>query len=386
MTLRVSCPRCGQALALDNVRSGGSIRCPACDGVFSATSLGRSEGIATVPQPRGSAPRRSESSEPARRRPAREAGSGASTAALILGIIALVLGVPALAISWVPFLCIVGVVTAAIGLLVGVVALVIAGMHKGEGLGVSLAGGIVNLLALMVALFMTFVSGALMASLEDEAKAKDAGKIEGNRPQAGPRGGNLLAGWGQKVDPNNDCTFIMQGASLDVRVPPTPHDLSAELGLTNAPRVLQEVTGDFTVQVKVCGSLRPTAPAAIQGRVPFQAGGLLLWSDERNYLRLERAGINRNGVFSSYAGFELRANGFPKDSYSMDIPDQDTYLRLERRGNEFWGFVSRDGQQWRPHQRINAALPDRVQVGVAVVNAAQQRLPVRFEGLRLDKK
>ena len=304
----------------------------------------------------------------------------------ILGVIALVLGVAALAISWVPILCVIGLITAGIGLLVGVAGIALAAMHKGEGMGVSIAGGAVNFLALLVAVFMTFVSGALMSAVSEVAEADGAGKTTTSRPQGGLAGGNPPAGWGQKVDPDNDCTFTAKGASLDLSVPPTAHDLSVELGLTNAPRVLQEVTGDFTIQVKVCGTVQPMAAASVPGRVSFQAGGLLVWSDENNYLRLERAGINRDGGLSSYVAFELRTNGFPRGSHTMGLPEQDTYLRLERRGDEFRGFVSSDGQNWRPHQRINAAFPVRVQVGVAAVNAAQQQFQVRFEELRLEKK
>jgi hypothetical protein len=243
-------------------------------------------------------------------------------AGLTLGIIALVLGVPALVVSWVPMFCLVGLITAGIGLLAGTIGIALAVMQKGEGLGVSIVGGAVNLLALSVALLMTFVSGALIANLDKTPKSGGGKATETSHPAAGPdakdvppagsqpeEGGARLPGWGQKVDPDNDCTFEVQGAGLDVTVPPTPHDLSVELARTNAPRVLQEVVGDFTLRVKVCGVLRPTAPGSVEGRLPYQAAGVLVWSNEDNYLRLERAGLNRNGNLSSYVAFELRTNG-----------------------------------------------------------------------------
>jgi regulation of enolase protein 1 (concanavalin A-like superfamily) len=385
MTLRVDCPHCGQTLLLNDVRSSRSVRCPACKRAISTTNLGRSEGFASQPQPRRSAARPSEPERPAGRRTS-GARSGASVVGLVLGILALVLGVPALAISWVPLLCVVGLILAVLGLLMGIAGTVTASRHQSDGLVVSLVGGTVSVLALLLALFMTFVSGAMIAALNDVAETDSADTTQAKTPQAAPAAGNPpAAGWGQ-VDPDRDCTITIQGTTLHVTVPPTGHDLSIETGQTNAPRVLQEVTGDFTVQVKVCGALQPRAAANLAGRVPFQSGGLLVWSDQGNYLRLERAALSRDGNVSSSALFEQRSNGIRTAAFMMDIADQDTYLRLERRGKAFSAFVSSDGQHWQPYRSLNAAFPARVQVGVAVINAAQQPLHMRFEGWQLDKK
>jgi regulation of enolase protein 1 (concanavalin A-like superfamily) len=149
--------------------------------------------------------------------------------------------------------------------------------------------------------------------------------------------------------------------------------------------VLQEVDGDFSAQVKVCGSLRPTAPPSIPGRVPFQSAGLILWSDDGDYVRLERAGLNRNGAIQSYAGFELRADARMAGAQSSPLPEQDAWLRLERRGNQLFGSVSPDGRKWTALRPIDVMFPARVQVGVAVVNAAQQPLTVRFEEFQLGR-
>ena len=157
-----------------------------------------------------------------------------------------------------------------------------------------------------------------------------------------------------------------------------------EVGRINAPRVLQEVEGDFTAQVKVCGVLHPTAAASVPDRVAYQAGGLLLWSDNRNYIRLERAALQRDGAVQPLAAFEMRLRGELADAHPAVAPDQDIYLRLERRGNQFRAAFSTDGRQWTPLEPLQAPLPAKVRIGVAAVNAARQPLSLRYEEFRVQ--
>lgn len=291
------------------------------------------------------------------------------------------LGVPALAVSWVPILCIVSLIAAGVGFLLGIGGLVVAMMRKEGGLAVSVAGGAVNLLALLIALVMTAVTGAIVASTEEDPNAMATVPATQTEPRPGVKQGE----WGRRFDPDGDCTFNVQGGALTIEVPATPHDLSIELGRTNAPRMLQEVIGDFSIEVKVCGVLRPPAGGSVPGRLAYQAGGILLWVDERNYVRLERAALNRNGDLSTYVAYEARVDGLPRPSRSLNLSDQDVYLRLERRGKQLRAFVRGEDGPWRPQQDINLELPAKVQIGVAVVNAAQQQLQVRFEGLRIGR-
>src|SRR5262249_34722886 len=51
--------------------------------------------------------------------------------------------------------------------------------------------------------------------------------------------------WGLLVDPDLDCRFRVDKDQLHIKIPPKPHVLSAEIGATNAPRVLRDIEGDF---------------------------------------------------------------------------------------------------------------------------------------------
>ncbi len=371
MTLRMSCPSCGRQLLLDDQQTGRSVACPSCGNVVSPASASRSEGIATQPRatPWGEDPQRA-----APRRRSRPTESRGGKAGLVLGILTLVVGIAALSVSWMPVVCILSLICAGFGLLLGFAGFLTALIQRRFlGLGFSLVGGALNLLALCVALFVMILSGGLFPSMRIDAF---------NEPPAGA----ALPQWGQVFDPDGDCTVEQKGPTLSLHVPPTAHDLSAELGLVNSPRVLQEVEGDFVAQVKVCGTIHPTARPVIPGRISCQSAGLLLWDNPRNYIRLERAALIRDGVVQSYASLERRAHAWPIVVPPVGLPEQDIYLRLERRGDQILGSVSGDGKQWMLLQAMNATLPSKVRVGVAAVNAAQQPLQIRFKDYAIQKK
>ena len=307
-------------------------------------------------------------------RRSRPTPSRGGKAGLVLGILTLVVGMATLSISWLPVVCFVSLIGAGLGLLLGFAGFLTALIQKRFlGLGLSLAGGAVNVLALFVALVVMILSGGFFGSMRIDAFSE-------------PPAGAALPEWGQVFDPDGDCTVEQKGPTLSLHVPPTAHDLSAELGLVNSPRVLQEVEGDFVAQVKVCGTIHPTARPVIPGRISCQSAGLLLWDNPRNYIRLERAALNRDGAVLSYASLERRAHAWPFVVPPVGLPEQDIYLRLERRGDQFLGSVSGDGKQWKRLQPMNATLPSKVRIGVAAVNAAQQPLQIRFEEYAIQKK
>src|SRR5260370_32510067 len=66
-----------------------------------------------------------------------------------------------------------------------------------------------------------------------------------------------IEGWGTVTDPADDCTLKHEKKKLTVTVPGGTHDLNQAIGGMKAPRVLQEVEGDFTAQVKVTGDFKP---------------------------------------------------------------------------------------------------------------------------------
>ena len=195
--------------------------------------------------------------------------------------------------------------------------------------------------------------------------------------------GATLERWGQVLDPDGDCKVRMDGGRVTIEVPPKLHDLSAEMGTVNAPRVLREVEGDFIAEVTVAGAVtpggRPTRPRSL----PFHGAGLLLWQDEKNFIRLERAAILRDGRPMPYANFEQRKGGALADGGPKALEDKPLHLRLERRGSRVIGSVSFDGVRWTALKELTADLPKAVKVGVAALNSAGTPFRAELEGYEL---
>jgi hypothetical protein len=107
-----------------------------------------------------------------------------------------------------------------------------------------------------------------------------------NQPQ-------VLKGWGVVVDPDRDCRIGLEGERLTITVPPKRHDLSIEVGDVNAPRVLQEIKGDFIAQLKILGKVRHTGDPTSAHFRAYHGAGLLLWQDERTTIQRhsERCGV-----------------------------------------------------------------------------------------------
>lgn len=195
-----------------------------------------------------------------------------------------------------------------------------------------------------------------------------------------------LRGWGQIVDPERDCQFRVDANRLTITIPGTKHDLSVEAGDLNAPRVLRDVEGDFIAQVKVSGNVKHSGAGTSRAYLPYHGLGLLVWQDERNYLRFERAALGRGGGGTHYATLQLRKDGRLANPQEGEIPDQDLYLRLERRGSRILGALSPDGVRWRYLAPITVAFPQRIKVGVDAINTSSERFSPVFSELEVFRK
>lgn len=194
---------------------------------------------------------------------------------------------------------------------------------------------------------------------------------------AAERETQTIEGWGEVVDPMGDCRVEEQGGAVSITVPGTYHDL--HFG-TDAPRVLQDITGDFTAQVRVRRFPKPAAKSSVnpQNPVSYVSGGLVVWQDEKNYLRLQRAANGDSGfvgVFSNY----IERGEMPAFSRHV-LPDEDIWLRIERRNGDFALAYSLDGQEWTAAVPKGEAvsLKANVRVGVFAINATIRPITHEF--------
>ena len=130
------------------------------------------------------------------------------------------------------------------------------------------------------------------------------------------------------VDPFGDCAFALaDGVTIYAA---NCRDLWASN--LSAPRLVRRAAGDFAVQV-TCHAAMPDRPAI---------GGLLLWQDKANYLRLTWGQHGPDQV--TFAGaLDNRNLVIGRGS----LPDAGrVVLRLERRGDQVRALCSADGRQW----------------------------------------
>ena len=151
-------------------------------------------------------------------------------------------------------------------------------------------------------------------------------------PSPSPRGSRWATG-ASAIDPDGDCKIEDKGNTLEISIPNTHHDLNADNDKLNAPRVLREVTGDFSMTVKVAGAFKPSAKSTNPKAVPYIGGGIVVWQDSDNYIFLGRAAIYRSNKISEFAAFEEREWGTRRRLNNRGIDPGGVYLRVERRNN-----------------------------------------------------
>jgi regulation of enolase protein 1 (concanavalin A-like superfamily) len=186
--------------------------------------------------------------------------------------------------------------------------------------------------------------------------------------------------WGDAIDPDGDCRIRPDGRALVMEVPGTLHDMNADIGVVNAPRVLRDVRGDFAARVAVVGDFQPGAPPTGPRSLPYHGGGFLVWLDDANYIRVERAAVLRNGGrIGTFLNFERRRNGRVDAAHNGPLDPGTAHLRIERRGNQLLAWTSPDGSNWTALRPMDCPWPAALKVGLDAVNSSSTPLTVRFE-------
>ena len=191
--------------------------------------------------------------------------------------------------------------------------------------------------------------------------------------------GEKIKGWGETIDPDGDCKFTLEKDRLTIKVPGTLHDLSVEANNLSAPRVVQEIQGDWLARVQISGKVSHQGDRVSPRYLAYHGAGIVAWKDDQTYVRLERAGlINPEGQPVHYVNFELRKNGLHAGGEGMSIPDKPTFLRLSRRLGKFVGSFSADGKEWTDFKPLDAELPQDLKVGVVAVNTSTEAFEAQF--------
>jgi regulation of enolase protein 1 (concanavalin A-like superfamily) len=199
----------------------------------------------------------------------------------------------------------------------------------------------------------------------------------GKAPQKGE-------GWGELADAGGQAKVHKDGARVTLEVPAGSFDLYPENQKVNAPRLMQDASGDFAVQVKVVGKVMGEKGAEAPGRdVAFNAATLLIWQDENNFVRLDRAGFHKAGKPNHQTYYHVYQDGKRTTHLNRPLAVKDSWLRLERKGIKVTASWSQDGKSWQSYPDQDVKLADKVKVGVAALNASSKPFAASFEELKL---
>jgi len=197
-------------------------------------------------------------------------------------------------------------------------------------------------------------------------------------------------GWGEFVDPAKDCKATAKDGKLSITVPGTPHNLNPLPGWDNllAPRVLQDVEGDFKIQVKMlpCEMPKPRTSNNKEKPDSYVASGIVLWQDGNHFSRVFRAANGDREEFfihiENFSGGKITSKG------SLKLEDKAIHFRVECKKGKLSYYRSVDGKNYlvmRPNGP-DLVLADKIKAGVAVVNSTTKQITHHFEELQVSGK
>ena len=116
---------------------------------------------------------------------------------------------------------------------------------------------------------------------------------------------------------------------------------------------------------------------------PYHGGGLLLWQDAGNYVRLEIATDFFKGKPRHYANFEYRQGARLASTQGQPSESGSAHLRLIRKGDEVIASFSPDGITWVSFPGLTVTLLPNVEVGLVAINTSTKPLDAKFEEFQL---
>jgi hypothetical protein len=163
----------------------------------------------------------------------------------------------------------------------------------------------------------------------------------------------------------------MTGATLRI-VPETGTNLflspDGGYNVVNAPMVLAEAQGDFTLIAKVSAQLVNV----------YDVGALVVYGDEKHWAKLCFENSPRHEATVVAVVTRERSD----DTNSETVASPFVYLAVARKGNEFSFHFSRDGQEWRLVRHFELQIGSKAQIGFAAHTGGKPEFPVQFSEIR----
>lgn len=145
----------------------------------------------------------------------------------------------------------------------------------------------------------------------------------------------------------------------------------------DAPRVLREVSGNFAIQ---------TTCVPVSAEKP-DIGGLLIWRDKGNFLRLDKGTGGQNEIL-----FLGCLDGRTIIIGRGCLPATRIFLRLEKLDDRVNALCSSDGREWFSVGHVEFPTADPVEVGLDAIGNIHRTIyhgafpagtAIRFESFQL---
>ncbi|PQO41770.1 hypothetical protein C5Y97_03370 [Blastopirellula marina] len=190
-----------------------------------------------------------------------------------------------------------------------------------------------------------------------------------------------IPGWGVLVDPVGNCPVDFTKTGISLEVPAGIHDMNPYLHQTNAPRIWQEVTGDFLFEACMLDFPRPQSKTGVNGHQSYIASGLLVWQDDGNLLRWTRSASGE--AKQIYLSCEQYENNAIVGGGNFPLEDKPVSLRVERRGDRIRMWATYDTTGWKMLLDRRCDYQRTLKVGVFGLNVTEKDVEFRFENAYL---
>ena len=168
-----------------------------------------------------------------------------------------------------------------------------------------------------------------------------------------------------------------------------PVNNAPQYDLFNAPCALVKVEGDFVVSVGVDNTFDPggegiVVPSGKKLPFSFQSAGILVWQDEKNFVRLERSKMSDGKIsMTNRVLVEVYKNGREAAVHYIDVPERPVGLALIRKGGSIQLLFALPPKQLSVFQEMAVDFKKEVFVGLAAANLSKRGFQAKFEEFRL---
>ncbi len=164
---------------------------------------------------------------------------------------------------------------------------------------------------------------------------------------------------------------------------------SPQNNLYNAPCALVRVDGDFVAVVEVLDTFDPGGegvilPSGKKFPTSFQSTGILIWQDEKNFVRIERS-MGSDGKISmlNRVLVEVYKNGREAAIHYIDVPEQQIAVAAIRKGGSLQLLFAMPPKQLSVFHEMAVDFDNEVFVGLAAANLSKRPFQAKLSNFSL---